>query len=165
MKHSLIIEGKEVTASQLCERMGFTRERAWTPVSELSGGERRRLQLMRLLMNEPNVLILDEPTNDLDTDTLAAMEDLLDSFPGTLIVVSHDRYLLERVTDGQVALLGNGKLRDLPGGVEEYLRLRKQEGHSPRRKTRPRPNRPTKTSPLRKPREAEKKSTRQQDGN
>lgn len=118
------VGGKEVTAAQMTERMGFTRERAWTPVSEVSGGERRRLQLMRLLMGEPNVVLLDEPTNDLDIDTLAAMEDLLDSFPGTLVVVSHDRYLLERVTDHQVALLGDGTLRALPGGVEQYLRLR-----------------------------------------
>lgn len=118
------VGGKEVTAAQMTERMGFTRERAWTPVSEVSGGERRRLQLMRLLMGEPNVVLLDEPTNDLDIDTLAAMEDLLDSFPGTLVVVSHDRYLLERVTDHQVALLGDGTLRALPGGVEQYLQLR-----------------------------------------
>ncbi|QWW20054.1 ABC-F family ATP-binding cassette domain-containing protein [Schaalia sp. 19OD2882] len=118
------VGGKEVTAAQMTERMGFTRQRAWTRVGEVSGGERRRLQLMRLLMGEPNVLLLDEPTNDLDTDTLAAMEDLLDSFPGTLVVVSHDRYLLERVTDHQVALLGDGALRDLPGGVEQYLELR-----------------------------------------
>lgn len=124
----VIVGGKEVTASQMTERMGFTRERAWTRVGELSGGERRRLQLMRLLMAEPNVLLLDEPTNDLDTDTLAAMEDLLDSFPGTLIVVSHDRYLLERVTDHQVALLGDGQLRALPGGVEQYLELRQAGG-------------------------------------
>jgi ABC-type multidrug transport system ATPase subunit len=93
-------------------------------VRDLSGGERRRLQLLRLLVAEPNVLLLDEPTNDLDTDTLAAVEDLLDGWLGTLIVVSHDRYLLERVADRQVALLGDGTIRDLPGGVEEYLRLR-----------------------------------------
>ncbi|MGJ9712899.1 ABC-F family ATP-binding cassette domain-containing protein [Actinotignum sp. GS-2025d] len=117
---------KELTASQVTERMGFTRERAWTRVSELSGGERRRLQFMRLLMAEPNVLLLDEPTNDLDTDTLAAMEDVLDGWPGTLIVVSHDRYLLERMTDRQIAVLG-AHVRDLPGGVDEYLRLREQE--------------------------------------
>ena len=117
---------KELTASQVTERMGFTRERAWTRVSELSGGERRRLQFMRLLMAEPNVLLLDEPTNDLDTDTLAAMEDVLDGWPGTLIVVSHDRYLLERMTDRQIAVL-DGRVRDLPGGVDEYLRLREQE--------------------------------------
>lgn len=120
----MTIGKKELTASQLVERLGFTRDRAWTPVAELSGGERRRLQLMRLLMTEPNVLLLDEPTNDLDTDTLAAMEDLLDGFPGTLVVVSHDRYLLERVTDTQVAVMGDGKLRMLPGGVEQYLQMR-----------------------------------------
>ncbi|MDY5146788.1 ABC-F family ATP-binding cassette domain-containing protein [Actinotignum timonense] len=117
---------KELTASQVTERMGFTRERAWTRVSELSGGERRRLQFMRLLMAEPNVLLLDEPTNDLDTDTLAAMEDVLDGWPGTLIVVSHDRYLLERMTDRQIAVL-DGHVRDLPGGVDQYLRLREEE--------------------------------------
>jgi ATP-binding cassette subfamily F protein uup len=119
------IGDREVTAGQLLERLGFTRERVWTPVAELSGGERRRLQLLRLLMSEPNVLLLDEPTNDLDTDTLAAVEDTLDGWPGTLVVVSHDRYLLERVTDHQVALLGDGRVRDLPGGVDEYLALRR----------------------------------------
>ncbi|ARD41136.1 ABC-F family ATP-binding cassette domain-containing protein [Actinomyces gaoshouyii] len=119
------VGGKELTASQLVERLGFTRQRAWTRVGEISGGERRRLQLLRLLMTEPNVLLLDEPTNDLDTDTLAAVEDILDTFPGTLVVVSHDRYLLERVTDHQVAVLGDGQVRDLPGGVEEYLELRR----------------------------------------
>ena len=118
------VGGREVSASQLVERLGFTAERAWTPVSELSGGERRRLQLARLMVTEPNVLLLDEPTNDLDTDTLAALEDLLDSYAGTLVVVSHDRYLLERVCDRQVAMLGDGGVRDLPGGVEQYLRLR-----------------------------------------
>lgn len=123
-----IVEGRELTASQMTERMGFTRQRAYTRIREISGGERRRLQLMRLLMASPNVLLLDEPTNDLDTDTLAAMEDLLDSFPGTLVVVSHDRYLLERVTDHQVALLGDGTIRALPGGVEQYLRLRSEGG-------------------------------------
>ncbi|WP_423754400.1 ABC-F family ATP-binding cassette domain-containing protein [Cellulomonas iranensis] len=123
-KRSVVVGGKELTASQLVERLGFTRERARTPVRDLSGGERRRLQLLRLLVAEPNVLLLDEPTNDLDTDTLAAVEDLLDGWPGTLIVVSHDRYLLERVCDRQVALLGDGKVRDLPGGVEQYLELR-----------------------------------------
>lgn len=120
---SIEVQGGEMTASQLVERLGFTRERAWTEVGKLSGGERRRLQLIRLLMGGPNVLLMDEPTNDLDTDTLAAMEDLLDGWPGTLIVVSHDRYLLERVTDHQVAVL-DGKVRDLPGGVDEYLALR-----------------------------------------
>ena len=117
---------REVPAGQMLERLGFTAQRQWTAVADLSGGERRRLQLLRLLMGEPNVLLLDEPTNDLDTDTLAAVEDVLDGWPGTLVVVSHDRYLLERVTDRQVALLGDGRLRDLPGGVEEYLRLRAQ---------------------------------------
>ncbi|BAW94005.1 ABC transporter component [Actinomyces sp. Chiba101] len=124
----VVVGGKELTASQLVERLGFTRQRAWTRVGEISGGERRRLQLLRLLMTEPNVLLLDEPTNDLDTDTLAAVEDILDSFPGTLVVVSHDRYLLERVTDRQVAVLGDGRVRDLPGGVEEYLELRQAMG-------------------------------------
>ena len=121
---SVVVDGKEVSASQMTERMGFTRTRAYTRISEISGGERRRLQLMRLLMSQPNVLLLDEPTNDLDTDTLASMEDLLDTFPGTLVVVSHDRYLLERVTDHQVALLGDGQIRALPGGVEQYLQMR-----------------------------------------
>ena len=121
---SVMIGDREVSASQLVERIGFTRSRAWTPVADISGGERRRLQLIRLLMSEPNVILLDEPTNDLDTDTLAAMEDLLDSFPGTLVVVSHDRYLLERTTTHQLALFGDGKLRAIPGGVEQYLQMR-----------------------------------------
>jgi ATPase subunit of ABC transporter with duplicated ATPase domains len=124
VKGTVRIGDRDVTAGQLLERLGFTKQRVWTPVAELSGGERRRLQLLRLLMGEPNVLMLDEPTNDLDTDTLAAVEDALDGWPGTLLVVSHDRYLLERVTDRQIALLGDGRVRDLPGGVEEYLRLR-----------------------------------------
>ena len=117
-------KGRQMTASQLLERFGFTGQRQWTRVGELSGGERRRLQLMRLLLAEPNVLMLDEPTNDLDIDTLTALEDLLDSWPGVLLVVSHDRYFLERVTDRTVALLGDGKLLELPGGVEEYLTRR-----------------------------------------
>ena len=128
----IVVGDKEMTAAQLVERLGFTRQRAWTRVGEVSGGERRRLQLLRLLMTEPNVLLLDEPTNDLDTDTLAAVEDILDSFPGTLVVVSHDRYLLERVTDHQVALLGDGSVRDLPGGVEQYLQLRREAAGSSR---------------------------------
>ncbi len=115
---------KELSASQLAQRLGFTGPRQQTRVGDLSGGERRRLQLTRLLMAEPNVLLLDEPTNDLDIDTLTSLEDLLDGWAGTLVVVSHDRYLLERVCDRQVALLGDGRLRDLPGGVEEYLRRR-----------------------------------------
>ncbi|GII99174.1 ATPase subunit of ABC transporter with duplicated ATPase domains [Sediminihabitans luteus] len=124
-RRSVVVGGKELSASQLVEKLGFTKERARTPVRDLSGGERRRLQLLRLLVQEPNVLLLDEPTNDLDTDTLAALEDLLDGYAGTLVVVSHDRYLLERVCDRQVALLGDGQIRDLPGGVEQYLELRR----------------------------------------
>ncbi len=117
---------RELTASQLCERLGFGPDRQWTPVGDLSGGERRRLQLTRLLMAGPNVLALDEPTNDFDVETLAALEDLLDSFAGTLLVVSHDRYFLERVCDRNVGLLGDGGVRDLPGGVEEYVRRRRE---------------------------------------
>ncbi|WLQ05230.1 ABC-F family ATP-binding cassette domain-containing protein [Arthrobacter oryzae] len=123
-KRSFNVGGKEFSAGQLVEQLGFTNEKQWTPVKDLSGGERRRLQLLRLLVGEPNVLMLDEPTNDLDTDTLAAVEDVLDGWPGTLVVVSHDRYLLERVTDHQMALLGDGKIRALPRGVDQYLELR-----------------------------------------
>jgi ABC transport system ATP-binding/permease protein len=112
----------------LAERFGFAANRQWTPVGDLSGGERRRLQLLRLLMAEPNVLVLDEPTNDLDIDTLTALEDLLDSFPGTVLVVSHDRYFVDRVCDKVVALLGDGSLAELPGGVDEYLRRRAAGG-------------------------------------
>ncbi|HEY7720246.1 MAG TPA: ABC-F family ATP-binding cassette domain-containing protein [Pedococcus sp.] len=115
---------KEVSASQLAQRLGFTGGRQQTRVSDLSGGERRRLQLTRLLMAEPNVLLLDEPTNDLDIETLTSLEDVLDGWAGTLLVVSHDRYLLERICDRQVALMGDGRVRDLPGGVEQYLELR-----------------------------------------
>ncbi|MGH3930140.1 MAG: ATP-binding cassette domain-containing protein, partial [Pseudonocardiaceae bacterium] len=114
----------ELTASSVLERLGFPAARQWTPVGDLSGGERRRLQLTRLLMAEPNVLLLDEPTNDLDIDTLAQLEDLLDGWPGSLVVVSHDRYLVERVCDTVVALLGDGRITDLPGGIEEYLQRR-----------------------------------------
>ncbi|MQA77159.1 MAG: ATP-binding cassette domain-containing protein [Streptosporangiales bacterium] len=117
---------RELTASQVCEALGFGGDRQWTPVKELSGGERRRLQIVRLMMGEPNVLLLDEPTNDLDIDTLTAVEDLLDSWPGTLLVVSHDRYFLERVTDHVMALMGDGSLAMLPGGVDEYLDRRRQ---------------------------------------
>ncbi|MDV3222541.1 ABC-F family ATP-binding cassette domain-containing protein [Intrasporangium sp.] len=116
--------GKEISAGQLATRLGFPGGRQQARVGDLSGGERRRLQLTRLLLGEPNVLILDEPTNDLDIETLAGLEDVLDGWVGTLVVVSHDRYLLERVCDHQLALLGDGRLRDLPGGVDEYLRLR-----------------------------------------
>jgi ATP-binding cassette subfamily F protein uup len=112
---------RELSAGQLAEVFGFTDKRIWTPVSDLSGGERRRLQLLRLLATEPNVLLLDEPTNDLDTDTLASLEDLLDSWPGTMIVASHDRYLVERVTDTAYGMFGDGRLVHLPGGVDEYL--------------------------------------------
>lgn len=130
-KRSFEVAGKEMSAGQLVEQLGFTKEKQWTMVKDLSGGERRRLQLLRLLVGEPNVLMLDEPTNDLDTDTLAAVEDVLDGWPGTLVVVSHDRYLLERVTDHQMALLGDGKIRGLVRGVDEYLELRENAGLSP----------------------------------
>jgi ABC transport system ATP-binding/permease protein len=122
-KRSFVAGGKELTPGQLLERLGFSSAQLATPVRDLSGGQKRRLQLLLILLNEPNVLILDEPTNDLDTDMLAAIEDLLDDWPGTLIVVSHDRYLVERVTDQQYAVL-HGHLRHLPGGVDEYLKLR-----------------------------------------
>ncbi|NSX29776.1 ABC-F family ATP-binding cassette domain-containing protein [Gardnerella vaginalis] len=121
-KPSYIIDGKEVTPGQLMERLGFKPEQLMTPIADLSGGQKRRMQLLLILLNEPNVLIMDEPGNDLDTDMLAVMEDLLDTWPGTLIVVSHDRYLLERVTDQQFALI-DGKIRHLPGGVDEYLKI------------------------------------------
>jgi ABC transport system ATP-binding/permease protein len=116
--------GKPVGASSLCDRFGFTGNAQWTRVGDLSGGERRRLQVLRLLMGEPNVLLLDEPTNDLDIDTLTALEDVLDGWPGTLVVVSHDRYFLERVTTTTVSLMGDGSLKALPGGVDEYLAKR-----------------------------------------
>ncbi|HEY2172417.1 MAG TPA: ABC-F family ATP-binding cassette domain-containing protein [Mycobacteriales bacterium] len=122
---SVTVAGVELSASQLAERFGFGADRQWTPVADLSGGERRRLQLLRLLMAGPNVLLLDEPTNDLDIDTLTALEDLLDSWPGSVVVVSHDRYLVERVCDTVVALLGDGSLAALPGGVEDYLARRR----------------------------------------
>lgn len=115
-------KAQEMTPSQLLERLGFSNAQLSTPVKDLSGGQQRRLQLLLILLRQPNVLILDEPTNDLDTDMLAAMEDLLDSWPGTLVVVSHDRYFLERVTDQQYAIV-DGRLRHLPGGVDEYLRI------------------------------------------
>lgn len=118
--------GTELSPSQLLGRLGFSAAALQTPVKDLSGGQRRRLQLLIILLDEPNVLILDEPTNDLDTDMLAAMEDLLDTWPGTLLVVSHDRYLLERVTDQQYAII-DGTLRHLPGGVDEYLALRARQ--------------------------------------
>nr|WP_239478885.1 ABC-F family ATP-binding cassette domain-containing protein [Rothia sp. ZJ1223] len=121
-KTSYVAGGKEMTPGQLLERLGFTSAQLSTPVKDLSGGQKRRLQLLLILLDEPNVLILDEPSNDLDTDMLAAMEDLLDTWPGTLLVVSHDRYLMERVTDQQYALI-DGTFRHLPGGVDQYLEL------------------------------------------
>ena len=122
--HIELGNGKELSASQLCERLGFTRDSQWTPVGDLSGGEKRRLQLTRLLMESPNVLLLDEPTNDFDIETLTELEDLLDSYSGTILVISHDRYFLERVCDRFVGLLGDGQLRDLPRGVSQYLEQR-----------------------------------------
>lgn len=124
IRRRITVGKREWTASQLLERLGFAGDRQWTPVGDLSGGERRRLQLLRLLMAEPNVLLLDEPTNDLDIETLTEVEDLLDGWPGTLVVVSHDRYFLERITDHVVALLGDGRVSLLPGGVDEYLERR-----------------------------------------
>ena len=122
-KASYVIDGKELTPAQLLERLGFAREHLSARVGELSGGQKRRLQLLLVLLSEPNLMVLDEPSNDVDTDMLAAMEDLFDSWPGTLLVVSHDRYLVERITDQQYAII-DGRLRHLPGGVDEYLRLR-----------------------------------------
>ena len=124
VKKVTMLGKKEVTASQLAKKLGFSGGRQQTRVADLSGGERRRLQILRLLMAEPNVLMLDEPTNDLDIETLTQLEDVLDGWAGTLLVVSHDRYLLERLCDRQVALLGDGKVRDMPGGVDQYLELR-----------------------------------------
>ena len=121
---------KELSASQLAERLGFSPKRQRTPVRDLSGGERRRLQLTRVLMAEPNVLLLDEPTNDLDIDTLQELENLLDSWPGTLVVISHDRYLIERIADNTYALFGDGKLTNLPGGIQQYLDQRADEART-----------------------------------
>jgi ABC transport system ATP-binding/permease protein len=125
IKRRLTVGKREFSAGQMLERFGFRGDAQWTPVGDLSGGERRRLQLLRLLMAEPNVLLLDEPTNDLDIDTLTELEDLLDGWPGSLVLVSHDRYFLERVSDHVVALLGDGTLKMLPGGVDEYLDRRR----------------------------------------
>jgi ATP-binding cassette subfamily F protein uup len=130
-KTSYVTGDKEMTPGQMLERLGFTSAQLSTPVKDLSGGQRRRLQLLLILLDEPNVLILDEPTNDLDTDMLAAIEDLLDSWPGTLLVVSHDRYLVERVTDQQYAVI-DGHFRHLPGGVDQYLALRSGQDAAPR---------------------------------
>ncbi|MFM6851547.1 MAG: ATP-binding cassette domain-containing protein, partial [Terrabacter sp.] len=135
VKQWTMLGDKEISAGQLATRLGFPGGRQQSRVGDLSGGERRRLQLTRLLLTEPNVLILDEPTNDLDIETLTSLEDVLDGWAGTLVVVSLYRYLLERVADKQLALLGDGKVRDLPGGVEEYLRLRAAAAQAPTRAT------------------------------
>jgi ATP-binding cassette subfamily F protein uup len=124
-------DGRQITASMLCDRFGFRGDLARTLVRDLSGGQRRRLQLMRLLMAEPNVLLLDEPTNDLDIETLTALEDLLDSFPGTIAVVSHDRYFVERVCDDVYALTGDGAIRHMPGGIEQYVEARRTAAEAP----------------------------------
>ncbi|HIY42385.1 MAG TPA: ABC-F family ATP-binding cassette domain-containing protein [Candidatus Nocardiopsis merdipullorum] len=124
VREHVTIGKRDYTASQMLERFGFRGDRQWTPIGDLSGGERRRLQLLRLLMDEPNVLFLDEPTNDLDIETLTELEDLLDGWPGSLVLVTHDRYFLERITDHVMALMGDGSLVLLPGGVDEYLRRR-----------------------------------------
>jgi ABC-type multidrug transport system ATPase subunit len=130
-KSSYVAGGKELTPGQMLERVGFQSAQLSTPVKDLSGGQKRRLQLLLILLSEPNVLILDEPTNDLDTDMLAAIEDLLDTFPGTLLVVSHDRYLIERVTDQQYAVMDGG-MRHLPRGVDQYLEIRAAANRAPR---------------------------------
>ncbi|HEY2216067.1 MAG TPA: ABC-F family ATP-binding cassette domain-containing protein [Solirubrobacteraceae bacterium] len=130
--HATLSSGEEITAGMLCERFGFRGEKAYTLVDDLSGGERRRLSLMRLLMGEPNVLLLDEPTNDLDIDTLTALEDLLDGWPGTLVVVSHDRYFVERVCDDVHALSAEGEIRHLPGGIDQYLEQRRADAEQAR---------------------------------
>jgi ABC transport system ATP-binding/permease protein len=127
MRSSAVVGQRELSVSQLLERLGLRADRQWTRVGDLSGGERRRLQLLLLLLAEPNVLLLDEPTNDLDIETLTELEDLLDGWPGSVVVVSHDRYFLERVTDHVLALM-TGQLAFLPGGVDEYLRLRASAG-------------------------------------
>jgi ABC transport system ATP-binding/permease protein len=128
----MVLGRRELTAAQVAEEFGFREDRLWTPLADLSGGEQRRLQLLRVLAGEPNVLLLDEPTNDLDTDTLAALEDLLDTWPGTLVVASHDRYLVERVTDTVYGMFGDGRLTHLPGGLDDYLaRLAAPAGPAP----------------------------------
>ena len=135
--HIELGNGKSLSASQLCERLGFDKDSQWTPVGDLSGGEKRRLQLTRLLMDSPNVLLLDEPTNDFDIETLTELEDLLDSYGGTLVVISHDRYFLERVCDRFVGLLGDKSLRDLPRGVDQYLEQREASLLQPNSDTKP----------------------------
>lgn len=126
-KRVYVVDGKETSPEKLCERLGFTTQQLWSRICDLSGGQKRRLSLLLTILAEPNVLILDEPGNDLDTDVLAIVEDLLDGWPGTLILVTHDRFLMERVTDQQFALI-NGHLRHVPGGVDEYLRLAEHAG-------------------------------------
>jgi ATP-binding cassette subfamily F protein uup len=142
IQRRITVGKRDWTAGQLLERLGFRGDAQWTPVGELSGGERRRLQLLRLLMGEPNVLLLDEPTNDLDIETLTELEDLLDGWPGTLVVVSHDRYFLERVTDHVVALLGDGRVSMLAGGIDEYLSRRETAATAARAEQRVAPARP-----------------------
>ena len=135
-RHVDLGKGRELSASQLCERLGFGSDAQWTPVRDLSGGERRRLQLTRILMAGPNVLFLDEPTNDFDVETLSSLEDLLDGFVGTLLVVSHDRYFLERVCDTMFGIFGDGTSHDLPRGIDQYLQIRKEiEAKSPNTST------------------------------
>ncbi len=140
----IMVGDKEMSAGQLAERLGFTPARQRTPVGDLSGGERRRLQMTRVLMAEPNVLLLDEPTNDLDIDTLQQLEDLLDSWAGTMVVISHDRYLIERICDSTWALFGDGKLTNLPGGIEQYLQRRRESASAPtpRKASSPAPDEP-----------------------
>ena len=135
--HIELGKGKSLSASQLCERLGFDKDSQWTPVGDLSGGEKRRLQLTRLLMDSPNVLLLDEPTNDFDIETLTELEDLLDSYGGTRVVISHDRYFLERICDRFVGLLGDKSLRDLPRGVDQYLEQRESSLQKPDSDTKP----------------------------
>ena len=134
LKGSFEVEGKELSPAQMLERLGFNSSQLQAKVGALSGGQKRRLQILLLLLEEPNVMILDEPTNDIDTDTLTALEDVLDSWPGTLLVVSHDRYLIERITDNQYAVIDHG-LRHLPGGVDEYLELAEQARQASRPKS------------------------------
>ncbi|MDN5654711.1 MAG: ATP-binding cassette domain-containing protein, partial [Kocuria sp.] len=145
---SYVADGKEMTPGQLLERLGFTNAQLSTPVRDLSGGQKRRLQLLLILLDEPNVLILDEPSNDLDTDMLAAMEDLLDTWPGTLLVVSHDRYLMERVTDQQFAVM-DGSFRHMPGGIDQYLREQEQAESRHREKPTPVASSSATTAPAR----------------
>jgi ATP-binding cassette subfamily F protein uup len=136
---SIVVGKDERSASDLLERFGFAGDRQWAPVGDLSGGERRRLQVLRLLMAGPNVLLLDEPTNDLDIETLTVLEDVLDGWAGSLVVVSHDRYFLERTTDSVVALFGDGQLRMLPGGVDEYIERRTAAAQAETRRAAPAP--------------------------